>query len=68
MALLENLLLVFFAGLVTDLATGIGAIPFMFDFEFSTRWLVGLWGLASGIMFFASIFGLIPEGLASGTI
>ncbi len=68
MSLVENLLLVFIAGLVTDLATGLGALPFFFKKEFSDRWLVALWGLASGIMFFASIFGLIPEGLASGTL
>ncbi|PSH00467.1 MAG: ZIP family metal transporter, partial [Nanohaloarchaea archaeon SW_7_46_7] len=30
MALIENLLIVFIAGLITDLATGIGAIPFFF--------------------------------------
>ncbi len=63
MAMLENLLLVFAAGLITDLATGLGALPFFFRHEFSDRWLVALWGLASGIMFFASVFGLIPEGL-----
>ncbi len=68
MAAIENLLLVFIAGLITDLATGLGALPFFFKAEFSDRWLVALWGLASGIMFFASIFGLIPEGLASGSI
>ncbi|MFB6209275.1 MAG: ZIP family metal transporter [Candidatus Nanohaloarchaea archaeon] len=68
MALLENLLLVLVAGLITDLATGIGALPFFFKQDFSDSWLVALWGLASGIMFFASVFGLIPEGLASGTI
>lgn len=68
MAMLENLILVFLAGLVTDLATGLGALPFFFRQEFSDRSLVFLWGLASGIMFFASIFGLIPEGLASGTV
>ncbi len=59
---------VFLAGLVTDLATGIGALPFFFKQEFSDRWMVSLWGLAFGIMFFASIFGLIPEGMASGSI
>jgi len=68
MALLENLLLVFIAGLITDLATGIGALPFFFKEEFSDRLLVGMWGLASGIMFFASVVGLIPEGLASGSV
>jgi ZIP family zinc transporter len=68
MAMLENLFLAFIAGLITDLATGLGALPFFFRQDFSDRALVFLWGLASGIMFFASIFGLIPEGLASGTI
>jgi ZIP family zinc transporter len=67
MATLEALFLVFIAGLITDLATGIGAIPFFFKDDFSDRWLVGLWGLATGIMASASLFGLIPEGLATGT-
>ncbi len=68
MALLENLVFVLIAGIITDLATGIGALPFFFKQEFSDRWIVALWGLAFGIMFFASIFGLIPEGLASGSV
>lgn len=63
MALIENLLIVFIAGLITDLATGIGAIPFFFVKEFSSRYLISLWGLASGIMISASFLGLIPEGL-----
>ncbi len=67
MALLENLVFVLIAGILTDLATGIGALPFFFKQDFSDRWMVALWGLAFGIMFFASIFGLIPEGLASGS-
>lgn len=66
MALLENLLLVFVAGLITDLATGLGVIPFFFVKEFSKKRLVILWGLASGIMLSASLLGLIPEGLAAG--
>lgn len=63
MTLIENLLIVFIAGLITDLATGLGTIPFFFVKEFSTRWLISLWGLASGIMLSASFLGLIPEGL-----
>jgi ZIP family zinc transporter len=55
--------LVFAAGLITALATGLGAIPFFFIAAFSDRWNVGLWGLASGIMVAASLFGLIGEGL-----
>lgn len=65
MALIENLIIVFIAGLITDLATGIGTVPFFFIKEFSSRWLVIMWGLASGIMLSASFLGLIPEGLAA---
>ena len=68
MALYENLAFVFVAGLVTALATGLGALPFFFVDELSDRWNVTLWGLASGIMVSASVFGLIFEGLANGTV
>ncbi|WP_276279392.1 ZIP family metal transporter [Halorussus caseinilyticus] len=64
MGLLENLVLVFVAGLVTALATGLGALPFFVVDDFSDRWNVALWGLASGIMVSASLFGLVNEGLA----
>ena len=59
----ENLILVFIAGFVTALATGLGAIPFFFVEDFSDRWNVALWGIASGIMVSASVFGLVDEGL-----
>ena len=62
--MLQNLSFVFIAGLTTALATGLGAIPFFFVEEFSDRWNVALWGIASGIMVSASLFGLINEGLA----
>ncbi|WP_435067147.1 ZIP family metal transporter [Haloplanus sp. C73] len=65
MALLENVVFVFAAGLVTALATGLGAIPFFLVADVSDRWNVALWGLASGIMVSASIFGLIFEGLSA---
>ncbi|WP_436911423.1 ZIP family metal transporter [Halosimplex marinum] len=61
---LGNLALVFVAGLLTALATGLGALPFFLFDEISERWNVALWGLASGIMVAASLFGLIREGLA----
>ncbi|WP_222917087.1 ZIP family metal transporter [Natrinema sp. SYSU A 869] len=67
MALLENLLLVFVAGLLTALATGLGALPFFFFEGISDRRNVVLWGLSSGIMVSASLFGLVEEGLAEGT-
>ncbi len=64
MAVLENVVLVFVAGFITALATGLGAIPFFFFDNISDRWNVILWGLASGIMVSASVFGLIMEGAA----
>ncbi|MFB6202206.1 MAG: ZIP family metal transporter [Halorhabdus sp.] len=67
MSVLGNLALVFVAGLLTALATGLGAIPFFLVEDISDRWYVALWGLASGIMLAASLFGLILEGLAEGT-
>ena len=66
MVALDNLILVFVAGLVTALATGLGALPFFLVDDFSDRWNVALWGLASGIMVSASLFGLLREGLAYG--
>lgn len=68
MASLENLLIVFVAGFITALATGLGAIPFFFFRDISDRWTVGLWGLASGIMLSASLFGLVFEGLGLQSI
>ena len=68
MVLLENLAFVFLAGLVTALATGLGALPFFLFGSISDRGNVVLWGFSSGIMVTASLFGLIDEGLAEGTI
>jgi ZIP family zinc transporter len=61
---LPMLVLVAAAGLVTALATGLGALPFFYLDEVSERLNVILWGLASGIMLAASGFGLVREGLA----
>ncbi|ELZ85593.1 metal transporter family GufA protein [Haloferax elongans ATCC BAA-1513] len=61
------LVFVFVAGLITAIATGLGALPFFFVSDVSDRWNVALWGVASGIMVSASVFGLIFEGLANGT-
>jgi ZIP family zinc transporter len=63
MVVLENVVVVFLAGLATALATGLGAVPFFFFDDISSRWNVVLWGLASGIMVSASVFGLVQEGL-----
>jgi len=50
MVAVEFLAFVFLAGLVTALATGLGAIPFFLFEEISDRWNVALWGVASGII------------------
>jgi ZIP family zinc transporter len=67
MELTAELGFVFLAGLLTALATGLGALPFFFLEDVSDRWRVALWGLASGIMLAASGFGLFREGLNYGT-
>jgi ZIP family zinc transporter len=67
MAAFEAYVLVFAAGLVTALATGLGAVPFFVVRAVNDRLNVALWGVASGIMLTASAFGLVPEGLAEGS-
>lgn len=67
MVVAQNLVFVFVAGLCTALATGLGAVPFFLVDSFSDRWNVFMWGLASGIMVAASLFGLVREGLAYGS-
>ena len=66
MAAVGAYVLVFVAGFITALATGLGALPFFITDDISDRWNVALWGLASGIMLSASVFGLLREGLALG--
>lgn len=68
MWVLDGVLLVFAVGLVTGLATGLGVLPFFLVEEIPDRWLVVLWGLAAGIMLSASVFGLLAEGLAEGSV
>ncbi|QLG61678.1 ZIP family metal transporter [Halorarum salinum] len=63
----DALVVVAIAGSLTALATGLGALPFFVVDDLSDGWNVALWGLASGIMVAASVFGLIFEGLAEGT-
>jgi zinc transporter, ZIP family len=66
MTLLSELSIVFAVGLVTGLATGLGVLPFFLVEEFRGRWLVGLWGVAVGILLSATTFGLLAEGLETG--
>lgn len=58
--------LVFVAAVATMLATGLGALPFAFVEEVSDRMNVALWGVASGIMVAASVFGLLFEAREFG--
>lgn len=67
MVALDAYALVFAAGLITALATGVGALPFFLIEDVSDRLNVALWGVASGIMAVASVLGLVPEGLAAGS-
>ncbi len=67
MVSLGGLGFVFVAGLLTALATGLGALPFFFLNSIDARGNVALWGFSSGIMLSASGFGLLREGLAAGT-
>jgi len=60
MALAEYLL-VFVAGLIMALGTGLGTVPLFFLNEVGDRLNVGLWGLAGGLMASASVFGLLFE-------
>ncbi len=57
---------VFLYGLITALATGLGALPFAFLREVSARTVAWTQAIASGLMLGAS-FGLILEGSAYGT-
>ncbi len=62
---MEPWILVGLAGLVTALATGLGALPFWFVRRVSTRATALSNALAAGLMLGAS-FGLIGEGTAYG--
>jgi zinc transporter ZupT len=62
MAELTSVWDVFVAALLTAVATGLGALPFMLVRNFSRRWLGIFNALAAGLMLGAS-HGLINEGL-----
>jgi zinc transporter ZupT len=56
---------VFLFALVTALATGLGALPFVFFPRMTRTWLAMANSIAAGLMIAAS-FGLIYEGLVAG--
>lgn len=64
----EGLLFVLVAGVFTAFVCGVGTLPFFFVDDISDRVTVAMWGLAGGIMLFASLFGFIVEGLGDGTV
>ena len=53
---------VFLFALLTAVATGLGALPFMFVKGLTRRWLGASNAIAAGLMLAAS-FGLIYEGV-----
>jgi len=63
----NDIIIVFILGLLTAIATGLGAIPFFFTKKLKPQYNSGLYGLAIGVMLSASVLGLIPEGLKVGT-
>ncbi|THE65946.1 ZIP family metal transporter [Salinadaptatus halalkaliphilus] len=64
----DGLGLVLAAGIFTALVCGLGTVPFFVVDDISDRVTVVLWGLAGGIMLFASLFGFVVEGLGEGTV
>ena len=56
---------VFLFALLTAVATGLGALPFVFVKDLTRRWLGASNAIAAGLMLAAS-FGLIYEGVSYG--
>jgi zinc transporter ZupT len=59
---------VFWVALATDLATGLGALPFAFVRRLSDTWQGIMTAAAAGMMLSASVFTLAGEGLRTGAI
>ncbi|HEY2931946.1 MAG TPA: ZIP family metal transporter [Acidobacteriota bacterium] len=55
------------AAILTDLATGLGALPFVFVRNPSSQWQGRFAALAGGMMLSASVFGLSGEALKRGS-
>lgn len=62
----ELVLTTLFAALLTDLATGLGALPFVLAKNLSRRWQGRFAALAGGMMLSASVFSLSGEALRRG--
>lgn len=57
---------VFVVALATDLATGIGALPFFFFRSMARRWQGMSYAIAGGMMISAAVFSLAEQGLGRG--
>ena len=64
----DGLWIVVAAGVFTAIVCGLGTLPFFLVDDIDDRTTVVLWGLAGGIMLFASLFGFVVEGLQEGTL
>lgn len=58
-----NVWTVLLAATLTALATGLGALPFVFIRAFSRRW-IGIFNAVAGGLMFGACYGLINEGIA----
>lgn len=63
MGLTELLVVTFIAALVTDLATGLGAVPFFFVRRLSPTFRAAFIAAAAGMMTTASVLQLVGEGI-----
>jgi ZIP family zinc transporter len=59
---------VFWVAVLTDLATGVGALPFAFKRALSARWQGISYAVAGGMMISASVFALAEQGLRRGNV
>lgn len=59
---------VFIVALMTDLATGLGAVPFFFVRGLSTRLQGIAFAIAGGMMISAAVFSLAEQGLGRGRV
>ena len=57
---------VFGVAVISDLATGLGALPFFFVRSMPTRWQGFLYAVAGGMMTSAAVFSLAEQGFARG--
>lgn len=62
------LLEVFLAALITDLATGLGAVPFFFVQEIPEAYNGFAWGTAAGLMLAASFIDLVFPAIGIGGV